>query len=72
MIIDLCKRLNIPCVEKTLQRHDLYIADECFLTGSAAEVAPITKIDGRIIGPGTPGPITKKLQEAFHRYTREG
>jgi branched-chain amino acid aminotransferase len=72
VIIDLCKRLGIPCVEKTLQRHDLYIADECFLTGSAAEVAPITKIDGRIIGPGTPGPITKKLQEAFHRHTREG
>jgi branched-chain amino acid aminotransferase len=70
-IIDLCARLNIPCQEKTLQRHDLYIADECFLTGSAAEVVPITKIDGRVIGTGAPGPITKKLSEAFHRHTRE-
>jgi branched-chain amino acid aminotransferase len=71
-IIDLCARMNIPCHEKTLQRHDLYIADECFLTGSAAEVVPITKIDNRIIGPGHPGPITKKLHDAFHRHTREG
>jgi branched-chain amino acid aminotransferase len=71
-IIDLCARLTIPCTEKTLQRHDLYIADECFLTGSAAEVVPITKIDGRTIGAGAPGPITKKLSEAFHRHTREG
>jgi branched-chain amino acid aminotransferase len=71
-ILDLCARLNIPCHEKTLQRHDLYIADECFLTGSAAEVVPITKIDNRIIGNGLPGPITQKLSEAFHRHTREG
>jgi branched-chain amino acid aminotransferase len=71
-IIDLCSRMAIPCIEKTLQRHDLYIAEECFLTGSAAEVVPITKIDGRTIGTGAPGPITKKLSEAFHRHTREG
>jgi branched-chain amino acid aminotransferase len=71
-ILDLCAKLNIPRHEKTLQRHDLYIADECFLTGSAAEVVPITKIDNRIIGNGQPGPITKKLHDAFHRHTREG
>ncbi len=71
-IIDLCARLGIPCQEKTLQRHDLYIADECFLTGSAAEVVPITKIDSRTIGTGAPGPVTKRLSEAFHRHTREG
>ena len=71
-ILELCARLSIPATEKTLQRHDLYIADECFLTGSAAEVVPITKIDNRIIGPGHPGPITQKLSEAFHRHTREG
>jgi branched-chain amino acid aminotransferase len=71
-ILHLASRLNIPCTEKTLQRHDLYIADECFLTGSAAEVCPITKIDNRTIGNGLPGPITRKLSEAFHRYTREG
>jgi branched-chain amino acid aminotransferase len=72
VMIDLCKQLSIPCVEKTLQRHDLYIAEECFLTGTAAEVVPVTKIDGRTIGPGTPGPITRKLTEAFHRLVRQG
>ena len=51
-MLRLCKKLNIPCFEKTLQRHDLYIADECFLTGTGAEVIPVTKIDGRAIGAG--------------------
>ena len=71
VIIKLCQRHSIPCVEKTLQRHDLYIADECFLTGSAAEVIPVTKIDGRTIGTGEPGPITRQLHAAFHRHVRE-
>jgi branched-chain amino acid aminotransferase len=70
-VIGLCARLGVPCVEKSLQRHDLYIADECFLTGSAAEVVPVTKIDGRPIGDGQPGPMTRKLMEAFHRHVRE-
>jgi branched-chain amino acid aminotransferase len=71
VIIDLCERLGIRCVEKTLQRHDLYVADECFLTGSGAEVVPVTKIDGRSVGAGTPGAVTKKIMDAFHRYIRE-
>jgi branched-chain amino acid aminotransferase len=70
VIIDLCKARNIPIFERTLQRHDLYVADECFLTGSAAEVVPITKIDGRVIGSGEPGPITRQLIELFHRHVR--
>jgi branched-chain amino acid aminotransferase len=72
VIIKLCRKLHIPCVEKTLQRHDVYIADECFLTGSAAEVIPVTKIDGRPIGNGQPGSVTKRLIEAFHKQVREG
>jgi branched-chain amino acid aminotransferase len=48
------------------------VADECFVTGTGAEVAPVTKIDGRVIGDGHPGPITKRLIEAFHKYVREG
>jgi branched-chain amino acid aminotransferase len=72
VILDLCKRLNIPAFEKTIQRHDLYIANECFLTGTGAEVVPVTKIDGRPVGAGEPGPITRKLIEAFRRYIREG
>jgi branched-chain amino acid aminotransferase len=70
VILKLCEKLGIPCCEKTLQRHDLYIADECFLTGTAAEVAPITKIDGRSIGNGHPGPVTKRLIDAFHLHIR--
>jgi branched-chain amino acid aminotransferase len=71
VIIELCRRLGVPCFEKTLQRHDLYIADECFLTGSAAEIIAVTKIDGRLIGTGEPGAVTRKLTEAFHRHVRE-
>ena len=71
VIIDLCRKLDVPCFEKTLQRHDLYIADECFLTGSAAEVIPVTKIDGRTIAGGQVGPVTRKLMDAFHRHVRE-
>jgi branched-chain amino acid aminotransferase len=71
VIIKLCARLSIPCIEKKLQRHDLYIADECFLTGSAAEVVPVTRIDGRPIAEGQVGPITRKLMEAFGRHVRE-
>jgi branched-chain amino acid aminotransferase len=71
VILELCQRLAIPCVEKTLQRHDLYVADECFLTGSGAEVVPVVKIDGRPIADAHPGPITKKIIDAFHRYVRE-
>jgi branched-chain amino acid aminotransferase len=71
VILELCKKHGIPCVEKTLQKHDLYVADEFFLTGSGAEVIPVTKIDGRAIGDGVPGPISKRLIEAFHAYVRE-
>lgn len=70
IILKICEKMGIPCAEKTLQRHDLYIADECFLTGTAAEVVPITKIDGREIGNGRPGPITGKLMDAFHQHAR--
>ena len=71
VILRLCGKLSIPCVEKTLQRFDIYSADECFLTGTAAEVIPVTKIDGRQIGNGQVGPITKRLTEAFHKCIRE-
>lgn len=70
-VLQLCENLKVPFIEKTLQRHDLYIADECFLTGSAAEVIPVTKIDGRVIGDGKVGQVTRKLIDAFHRHVRE-
>jgi branched-chain amino acid aminotransferase len=70
-VIDLAEELKIPVQQIALTRHDIFIADECFLTGSAAEVIPVVKLDSRVIGDGHPGPITKRLTERFHRLTRE-
>jgi branched-chain amino acid aminotransferase len=70
-VIELAREANIPVMETALLRHDVYIADECFLTGTAAEVIPVVKCDGRIIGTGKPGPITRQLRERFHALTRE-
>ena len=72
VMLELCRKLQVPFIEKTLQRHDLYVADECFLTGTGAEVIPVTKIDARPIGTGHPGPVTTKLIEAFHHRVYEG
>lgn len=57
--------LGIPVLTKRLTRDDLYIADEAFFTGTAAEVTPIREVDRRVIGSGSRGPITQKLQEAY-------
>jgi branched-chain amino acid aminotransferase len=70
VIIELCHNLSIPLVEKKLQRHDLYIADEMFLSGTGAEVIGVTKIDGRTIGNGEAGPVTRRVLEAFHKHVR--
>jgi branched-chain amino acid aminotransferase len=53
-----------------MDRHDIYTADECFLTGTAAEVIPVVECDGRPIGSGTPGPITRDLRQRFHALVR--
>lgn len=66
-VLELAREANIPAQEVSLTRHDVYIADECFLTGSAAEVIPVVKCDGRLIGDGKPGPITHRLREAFQK-----
>ena len=70
VIIQLCAQLSIRLVEKTLQRHDLYIAEEMFLSGTGAEVIAVTKIDGRPIGAGEAGPLTRRVMEAFHKHVR--
>lgn len=70
VIMSLCAKNAVVCIEKTLQRHDLYVADEIFVTGTGAEVMPVTKVDGRVIGTGEPGPITKRLIALFHKYVR--
>ncbi len=69
-VIELAEAAKIDCQEKTLVRHDLYTADECFLTGTAAEVIPVVEIDSRSIGNGVPGPITKRLTADFHLMVR--
>ena len=71
VIIELAKSLKIAFEERILTRHDLFNADEVFLTGTAAEVIPVVKIDGRKIGSGKPGPITEKLLKSFHTLTKK-
>ena len=68
VVIKLAKEDNLEVVEKNLTRYDLYICDEFFLTGTAAEVIGIVEIDGRIIGDGKPGPVTKLLRKKFFEY----
>lgn len=70
VVIRLATKENITVIEKNLTRCDLYVADEFFLTGTAAEVIGIVKIDGRIIGDGKPGATTQLLREKFDEYTR--
>ena len=70
-VLQLAREAGIPTQETTLIRHDLYVADEMFLTGTAAEVVPVVSLDGRKIGDGQPGPITKRLVELFHEFTRQ-
>jgi branched-chain amino acid aminotransferase len=69
-VIRLAREAKVPVAETTLLRHDIYIADECFLTGTAAEVVPVTSLDGRTIGSGKPGPMTRDLLERFRKLTR--
>jgi len=70
-VIECAAAGGVPFLERAMTRHDIYTADECFLTGSAAEIIPVTKIDERPIGDGRPGPITRDLLERFHKMTRE-
>lgn len=64
-VLDLAEKLHIPWEERAVTCFDLYTADECFLTGTGAEIVPVIKIDGRIIGDGRPGKYTRSLLEAF-------
>ena len=70
-VIELAKKNRIPVHEHVLTRHEVYISDECFLTGTAAEIIPVVKIDGRVIGSGKPGPTTRKLIGKFHAITAQ-
>ncbi|MEO8604672.1 MAG: branched-chain-amino-acid transaminase [bacterium] len=69
-IMQLAGEARIPCVETHLTRFDVYTADEAFVTGTGAEIMPVTAADGRPIGDGTVGPVTTRLSEAFHALVR--
>ncbi len=66
-VLELAIEEGISARETVLTRFDLYTADECFMTGSGAEIVPVARIDGRIIGSGNPGPVTERLHHAFKR-----
>lgn len=70
-ILELAKSMKIRVFEGYITRHEVYNASECFLTGTAAELIPIVKVDGRTIGIGVPGAVTKKLLEAFHKLVKK-
>ena len=69
-VMSIARRKKIPAHEHVLTRHELFISDECFLTGTAAEIIPVVKIDGRRIGSGRPGEMTALLMGEFHKLTK--
>jgi len=69
-VIHLCAELKLPLVERQITRDELYVANEIFLTGTAAEITPVREIDDRMIGAGSRGPITKQIQDRFFAVVR--
>lgn len=70
-ILELAYKMKIKVLEGFITRHEVYNADECFLTGTAAELISVVKVDGRTIGNGKPGPMAKKLWDAFRQLTKK-
>jgi branched-chain amino acid aminotransferase len=72
-VLELCRDHGIPCEERDLTLADAYRAEEMFCTGTMGELAAVTRVDGRVIGDGRPGPVTQRLTEFFRELTaREG
>jgi branched-chain amino acid aminotransferase len=69
-IVRIANDLGYDVSFEPMRRDDLYLADEAFLTGTAAEVVPIASVDDRVVGEGKPGPITKKIQGIYHQTVR--
>ncbi len=70
VVFEICADLNIPIREQDMTRHDIFTSDECFLTGTAAEVIAAVKLDQRIIGNGKPGAITQRIITRFRELTQ--
>src|SRR5213076_438071 len=71
IVFEIAAEIGIKITEADITRHDVFVADECFLTGTAAEIIPVVKADGRLIGNGKPGPITARTIARFREMTRE-
>ena len=69
-VIELAEESGLKVSEPNLTRYDLFNADECFLTGTGAEIVPVVKIDGRVIGTGKPGRVTRRLEDEYHALTK--
>ena len=70
-VMELADLNQLKVEERIMTRHEVYVSDECFLTGTAAEIIPVVKVDGRVIGEGQPGKITLKLTKFFNQVTRK-
>jgi branched-chain amino acid aminotransferase len=70
-VIELARAAGYTVIERTMDRLDVFKAEECFLTGTAAELIPVVECDGRVIGSGRPGPITRELRQRFQALVRE-
>jgi branched-chain amino acid aminotransferase len=70
-VLEIARKAKIPVHEHVLTRHEVYISDECFLTGTAAEIIPVVKVDGRVIGDGKPGKLTLNLMKKFKELTKK-
>jgi branched-chain amino acid aminotransferase len=70
-VLEIARKSKIPVHEHVLTRHEVYISDECFLTGTAAEIIPVVKVDGRKIGAGKPGKLTLNLMKKFKELTKK-
>ena len=69
VVLELCRRNEIPCDERDLSLTEVHRADEVFCTGTMGEIAPVTVVDGRTIGAGSAGPVTRRLGELFRALT---
>ena len=69
-VMRLASDMGYKVVERFISRGEIYTADECFLTGTAAEIVPVVVVDGRSVGDGKPGPVTRRIQEAYLRVVR--
>ena len=70
-VLALAAKNKIQTLERLMTRHEIFNADECFLTGTAAEIIPVVRVDGRLIADGKPGKVTQKMMKLFHEMTRK-